>query len=65
MKPKTCFSYYEEKINPGVGAGTCLQVHETVKGQPMAMNRKCADVLREGKCPRKHTYPYLKGKERS
>jgi hypothetical protein len=63
--PTTCFSYMEDKLNPEVGAGVCLEVHVTVKDDPFPHCRPCEDVLREGKCPRRHKSPYLKAGERA
>lgn len=63
-QPKTCFSYTEDRMNPG-GAGYCLQVTELKKGEQFPTCRDCADVIREGNCPRKHKSPYMKAGERS
>lgn len=69
-QPKTWFSYQEwecnnEHLNPGHGEGSCLQMHEQKKGEQFPECRKCADVLREGQCPRGHKSPYMERGERS
>ena len=57
--PTTCFSYTEDRLNPGSGTGYCLEVHELKKGEQFPQCRQCADVIREGNCPRRYKTPYL------
>ena len=56
-QPKTCFSYTEDKMNPGSGAGHCLQVTELKKGEQFPTCRDCVDV-----CPIKGTLYFSNGK---
>jgi hypothetical protein len=64
-QPKTCFAYTEDKMNIGGGSGYCLEVTEQKKGEQFPTCRDCADVIRTGKCPRRHTSPYLRKGEKS
>jgi hypothetical protein len=63
--PKTCFSYYEEERNPGVGAGYCLQEHYINKKTGIPETHLCGEILGTKGCPRKHGSPYLREGERA